>query len=102
MAVGFGLQMAGKLMLIFQELAIWNCHLFVKDIALSVLEQLRLKRQRKKIDLIVYESAGYVPQNIDIEIAEELQEAINVLQLDKVGRYSVMKKICHICQRKLF
>ena len=61
-----------------------------------MLEQLRLKRQRKKIDLIVYESAGYVPQNIDIEIAEELQEAINVLQLDKVGRYSVRRKSTYL------
>ena len=39
-------------------------------------------------------------KNIDIEIAEELQEAINVLQLDKVGRYSVRRK-SPICQRKL-
>ena len=50
------------------------------------------EKTTEKIDLIVYESAGYVPQNIDIEIAEELQEAINVLQLDKVGRYSVSEE----------
>lgn len=50
------------------------------------------EKTTEKIDLIVYESAGYVPQNIDLEVAEELQEAINVLQLDKVGRYSVSEE----------
>ncbi len=52
--------------------------------------KIAVEKATEVINLFIHESAGYIPQNIEIEPAELLQEQINDLELDKVGRYDAI------------